>query len=163
MRHKQTRNIALCLKNWTPVTFKNNFNKCDQKSLIRYRQSPVDSTSLHRQSPVFIYAICEIWQLAFSDLTWASVLWRCWLGGSRGIHGPVKTERWGAGVVICMELGADLHMAQLIPLPLPVSCISKSQIGFTFLVPAQLYSPRQRTTKCECLMWEWTRDGTSLG
>jgi len=39
-------------------------------------------------------------------------------------------------VVICLERGADLHMAQLMPLPLIVSCFSKIQIGFTFLVPA---------------------------
>jgi len=49
---------------------------------------------------------------------------------------PVKTEWWGAGVVICLERGADLHMAQMMPLPLAVSCFSKIQIGFTFLVPA---------------------------
>ena len=49
---------------------------------------------------------------------------------------PVKTEWWGAGVVICLERGADLHMAQLMPLPLTASCFSKIQIGFTFLVPA---------------------------
>jgi len=58
-----------------------------------------------------------------------SVLWRCWLGGRKGIR-PVKTEWWGAGMVICLELGADLHMAQLIPLPLTVSCFIKIQIGF---------------------------------
>jgi len=39
---------------------------------------------------------------------------------------------WGAGVVICLQWGADLHMAQLMPLPLTVSCFSKIQIGFTF-------------------------------
>ena len=48
---------------------------------------------------------------------------------------PVKTEWWGAGVVICLQRGADLHMAQLMPLPLTVSCFSKIQIAFTFLVP----------------------------
>jgi len=32
-----------------------------------------------------------------------------------------KTERWGAGMVICLEQGADLHMAQLMPMPLTVS------------------------------------------
>jgi len=47
----------------------------------------------------------------------------------------------GAGVVICLERGADLHMAQLMPLPLTVSCFRKIQIGFTFLVPAHLGSP----------------------
>ena len=36
-----------------------------------------------------------------------------------------KTEWWGAGVAICQERGADLHMAQLMPLPLTVSCFSK--------------------------------------
>jgi len=34
-----------------------------------------------------------------------------------------------------------LHMAQLMPLPLTVSCFSKIQIGFTFLVLADLDSP----------------------
>ena len=61
-----------------------------------------------------------------------SVLRRCWLGGRKGIR-PVKTEWWGAGVVICLERGADLHMFQLMPLPLTVSCFSKIQIGFAFL------------------------------
>ena len=44
-------------------------------------------------------------------------------------------------MVICLERGADLHMAQLMPLPLTVCCFSKIQIGFTFLVPAHLGSP----------------------
>jgi len=43
------------------------------------------------------------------------------------------SEWWGAGMVICLERVADLHTAQLIPLPLTVSCFSKIQIGFTFL------------------------------
>jgi len=43
-----------------------------------------------------------------------------------------KTEWWGAGVIICLERGAELHMAHLMPLPLTVSCFSKIQIGFTF-------------------------------
>ena len=51
---------------------------------------------------------------------------------------------WGAGMVICLELGADLHMAQLMPLALTVSCFSKIQIGFTFMVPAQPCSPEQK-------------------
>ena len=60
-----------------------------------------------------------------------SVLRRCWLGGRKGIR-PVKTEWWGAGVVICLERGADLHIAQLMPLPLTVSCFSKIQIDLPF-------------------------------
>ena len=43
-------------------------------------------------------------------------------------------------MVICLERDADLHMAQLMPLPLTVSCFSKIQIGFTFLVLAHLGS-----------------------
>ena len=46
-------------------------------------------------------------------------------------------------MVVCQERGADLHMAQLMSLPLTVSCFSKIQIGFTFLVPAHLGSPGQ--------------------
>ena len=44
-------------------------------------------------------------------------------------------------MVICLLRGADLHIAQLLSLPLTVSCFSKIQIGFTFLVPAHLGSP----------------------
>ena len=58
----------------------------------------------------------------------------------------------GAGVVICLEQGADLHMAQLMPLPLTVSCLSKIQIGFTFLVPAHPGSPGQRAIKRVCVL-----------
>jgi len=56
-------------------------------------------------------------------------------------------------MAICLERGADLHIAQLMPLPLTVSCFSKIQIGFTFLVPAHLGSSGQRAVKrvCVCL------------
>jgi len=54
-------------------------------------------------------------------------------------------------VVICLERGADLHMAQLMPLPLTVSHFSKIQIGFTFLVPAHLGIPRKRAVKRVCV------------
>ena len=58
---------------------------------------------------------------------------------------------WGAGTVICLERGADLHMAQLMPLPLTVSCFSKIQIGFTLLVPAHPGSPGKRAVKRVCV------------
>jgi len=59
-------------------------------------------------------------------------------------------------VAICLELGADLHTAQLMPLPLTVSCFSKIQIGFTFLVPAHLGSPEKKAVKrvCVCVLNE---------
>ena len=73
-------------------------------------------------------------------------------------------------MVICLERCAafrgcqnpinglcDLHMAQLMPLPLTVSCFSKIQIGFTSLLPAHLGSPGQRAVKrlcVSCLLFE---------
>jgi len=55
-------------------------------------------------------------------------------------------------MVICVERGADLHMAQPMPLPLIVSCFSKIQIGFTFLVPADLGSPEKGPLNgCVCV------------
>ena len=54
-------------------------------------------------------------------------------------------------MVICLERGADLHMAQLMPLPLTVSCFSKIQIGFAFLVQAHLGSPGKRAVKWVCV------------
>ena len=50
-------------------------------------------------------------------------------------------------MVICLERGADLRMAQVMPLPLTVSCSSKIQIGFTFLVPAHPGCPGKETVK----------------
>ena len=44
-----------------------------------------------------------------------------------------------------------MHTAQLMPLPLTVSCSSKIQIGFTFLVPAHLGSPGKRAVKRVCV------------
>ena len=54
-------------------------------------------------------------------------------------------------MVVCLEQGADLHMVQLMPLPLTVSCFSRIQIGFTFLLPAHPGSPRQRAVKRVCV------------
>ena len=57
-------------------------------------------------------------------------------------------------MVICLDRVADLHMAQLMPLPLTVSCFSKIQIGFTFLVPAHLGSPRKGPLNgCVCVLY----------
>ena len=72
--------------------------------------------------------------LAFSALTLL-------VGRQEGHPACKKLEWWGTGMVICLELGVVLHMAQLMPLPLTVSCFSKIQIGFTFLVLVHLGSP----------------------
>jgi len=60
-------------------------------------------------------------------------------------------------MVICLERGADLHTAQLMPLPLTVSCSSKIQMCFTFLVPAHPGSPGKRAVKWMCgvcIVWQ---------
>ena len=78
------------------------------------------------------------------------------VGRQEGHPACKKTQWWGAGVVVSLEKGADLHMAQLMPLPLTVSCFSKIQIGFTFLVPAHLGSPGKTAVKrvCVCVL-DW--------
>jgi len=68
------------------------------------------------------------------------------LGSRKGIR-PVKKQWWGTGMVICLERGADLHMAQLMPLRLTVSFSSKIQIGFTLLVPAYPGCPGKEAIK----------------
>jgi len=54
------------------------------------------------------------------------------------LEGHPACKNLSGGVVIYLERSADFHMAQLMPLPLTVSCLSKIQIGFTFLLRAHL-------------------------
>jgi len=61
-----------------------------------------------------------------------SVLWCCWLGGRKGIR-PVKTERWGAGVVICLSEVQTCIWPSWCQCHSPSLCFSKIQIGFTSL------------------------------
>jgi len=67
------------------------------------------------------------------------------LGDSKGIR-PVKNLSCGV-----LARGADLHMAQLMPLRLTVSCFSKTQTGFTFLVSAHPGIPGKRAIKHVCV------------
>jgi len=91
---------------------------------------------------LFCYSLIPL--LAFSALTL--------LVGQQEGHPACKKTKWsGAGMVICVERGADLHIAQLMPLPLTVCCFSKIQIGCTFLVPAHLRRPGQRAVKEVCV------------
>ena len=73
--------------------------------------------------------------------------------------GSIKTECWGAGMVICLEQGGDLHTAQLMPMPLTVSCFSKIQISFTFLIAAGLGSPGKMAGNrvCVCVFFKTPR------
>ena len=95
---------------------------------------------IHYTTCLFVCVSC----IAFSALTLL-------VGRQEGHPACKKNQVWVAGVVVCLERGADLHMAQLMPLPLTVSCFSKIQIGFTFLVPALPGSPGQRAIKWVCV------------
>jgi len=73
------------------------------------------------------------------------------LVGRQEGHAACKKLSGGVLAWLSLERGADLHMAQLMPLPLTLSCFSKIQIGFTILVPAHLGSPGQRAVKRVCV------------
>jgi len=64
-----------------------------------------------------------------------------------------------SGKVLAWLSGARCRLAyaQLIPLPLTVSCFSKIQIGFTFLVPAHPGSPGKRAVEWVCVCVCWTQ------
>ena len=90
----------------------------------------------------------------YQTSTWNLLSLQCfdavgWVAGRAS--GLEKTEWWGAGMAICLERSADLHVVQLMPLPLTVSCFSKIQTGFTFLIPAHPGSPGQRAVKRVCV------------
>ena len=89
------------------------------------------------------YRFYRVVSFAFSALTLL-------VGGRKGIR-PVKNGVVRSWCGICLQRGADLHMAQLMPLPLTVSCLSKIQIGFSFLVLAHSGSPGQRAIKRVCV------------
>jgi len=76
------------------------------------------------------------------------------VGRQEGHPACKKTERWGAGVVICLERCADLHMAQLMPLPLTVSCLSKIQIVLPFWYRLTWVVPdKGPLNECVCVLW----------
>jgi len=76
---------------------------------------------------------------AFSALT--LLVWR-----QEG-HPACKKTEWGVGAVISVGRGADLHMAQLMPLSLTVSCFSKIRL---ILVVAPLGNPGQSPEGHKC-------------
>ena len=85
------------------------------------------------------------WLMAFSALMLL-------VGRQEGHPACKKLEWWGAGMVICLEQGADLHMAQLMPLPLTVSCFSKIQIGLPFWYwPTRVVQEKGPLNGCVCV------------
>jgi len=72
-------------------------------------RSATDSCLIFKMLPLWLYS-------AFSALTLL-------VGWQEGHPACKKTEWWSTGMVICLERDADLHMAQLMPLPFTVSCL----------------------------------------
>ena len=107
---------------------------------VSCRTLPVSGLCLEFADKILDICCFKAVSCAFSALTLL-------VGRQEGHPACKKTEWWGAGVVICLERDADLHMAQLMPLPLTVSCSSKIQIGFTFLVPAYPGYPGKEAIK----------------
>ena len=66
------------------------------------------------------------------------------VGRQEGHPACKKTEWWGAAMDICLERGAGLHIVQLMPLPLTVSCFSKTRLS-------HLGRPGQRAVKRVCV------------
>ena len=119
--------------------------------MSRINTSDVNKTTIlykiHKSdSPLSYMVNTALYCIASSALTL--------LVGRQGWHLPCKkAEGWGAGVVIYLEQGADLHIAQPMPLPLTVSCFGKIQIGFTFLVRLTRVVPdKGPLTGCVCIV-----------
>ena len=123
---------------------------------------PVSQIEYVNPKPLSLRSLCHVispytcqfithllfWFSAFSALTLL-------VGWQEGHLACKKLSSRVLGVVICLEQGAHLHMAQL--MPLTVSCFSKIQIGFTFLVPADPGSPGKRAVKQVCVLLFWRR------
>ena len=111
---------------------------------------------------LLLFRDCQLSDLHRDFVNWfAFIALTPLVGWQEGHTACKKTEWWGAGMVICLEWRAHLHTAQLMPLPLTVSCFSKIQIGFTFLLPAVSASPGQRAVKpvcvCVCVFVNWNQ------
>ena len=117
-----------------------------------------------------------IWRKMIQDVRWSGWVWvgECffWYRPTRVVpdQGPlngcvcvcvcVKSTMSG-GVLVWLSVWSEVHMVQLMPLSLTVSCFSEIQIGFTFLVSAHLGSTGQSTVKwmcvCVCEIDKWMR------
>jgi len=108
--------------------FHNELDKC-----LSSRENGILMTSDLYNYYIVLYLRHKHWRhkalkayLHMPSVLMPSVLWRCWLGVRKGIR-PVKNwvVGWWRG---CLGWGADLHIAQQMPLPLTISCSSKSRL-----------------------------------
>ena len=150
--------LVACRWCWRPVTCPTQFPTRNQSSLTWctsvlacwvFAMSSMRQLSYSWRGDVTETVSIILWVVAsrlyfslFYRLSFAFSALTLLVGRQKGHPACKKLSDGGAGIVICLVQGADLHMAQLMPLPLTVSCFSKIHIGFTFLVPAHLGSPR---------------------
>jgi len=68
-------------------------------------------------------------------------------------EGHPACKKLSGGMLAWLSVWSEVRLAyaQLMPLPLSVSCFSKIQIGFTFLVLAHPGSPGKRAVKRVCV------------
>ena len=128
--------------NWTsahlPALLVSTAHRCRSWTLVENHPQSVDVLSVpwcntsdnfwNQHHKVTIRCLKNDNNVAYHNFTFTD--WRCLLGGRKGFWSVKKLSVGGAGVVVCLERGADLHIAQLMPLPLTVSCFSKIQTGF---------------------------------
>jgi len=87
-------------------------------------------------------------QLSESDIAFSALTL---LVGQQEGHPACKKRVVGCWCGYLSGARCRLAYAQLMPLPLTVSCSSKIQIGFTLLVPAHPGRPGQRAVKRVCV------------
>jgi len=119
---------------------------CNERSVVCLCVS-VREHILGTGSPIFACSFVRIiyGRAAFSALTL--------------LVGHPACKKQSGGVLASLSVWSEVHMAQLMPLPLTVSCFSKIQIGFTFLIPTHPGSPGQRAVKHVCV---WVCVSTGL-
>ena len=122
-------------------------------------------TAMHKSG-----VVCRVFSVASPMTQWfylgcnePSVLWRCWLGGRKGIR-PVKNFEWcSTGMVICLERDADLHTAQLMPLHSLSLASVKSRLVLPFWYRLTRVVPEKGPLNgCVCVCVQWAAQ-TVLG
>ena len=125
-RPRHAARLAVPARSWS----RDNKNALLRTNMTSSKKPEVDNEPQRRQRST------EPWPRATCKFGWNDYTldWRCWLGGRKGVR-PAKTEWWDVGVVTYLVWGADLHMAQLVPLPLTISRFSK----FRLFLPSWFY------------------------
>jgi len=118
---------------------KNEVNVPVLKNFVEQLYVPTLDAAMKRKHSLVII-ILRVLLFAFSALTLL-------VGRQEDHPASKKLEWWGAGVVICLERGADFHMAQLMPLSLTVSCFSEVQIWFR---PTRVVPEKGSLNVCVC-------------